>query len=82
VKLEQAIRLRRNLELPDFTSLAVDNGHGMPRVVDEQFFTGPILLAHDHVDLGDPEPVLIGVLAVLETSRVIQSVLLPKQGQG
>jgi hypothetical protein len=40
-----------------------------------------MFLAHDHVDLGGPEAVVLAEPAVLEALRVSESVLLPKQSQ-
>ena len=70
------------LRLADLAGLPVDDRHGLTGVVDEQFFAGAMFLAHDHVDLGRPEPVMLAEPAVLEALRMGESVLLPEQGQG
>lgn len=71
-----------DLRLADLAGSLVDDRHGLTRVIDEQFFAGAMFLAHDHVDLGRPEPVVLAEPAVLEALRMSESVLLPKQGQG
>ncbi len=71
-----------NLGLTDFTSLPLDDWHGLPGVIDEQLFSSAMFLAHDHVDLGGPEAVVLAEPAVLEALRVSESILLPEQSQG
>ncbi|MCY1248407.1 hypothetical protein D9M72_618340 [compost metagenome] len=40
-----------------------------------------MFLAHDHVDLGGPEAVVLAEPAVLKALRMSESVLLPEQSQ-
>lgn len=70
------------LGLADLSGSPVDDRHGLTRVIDEQFFAGAMFLAHDHVDLGRPEAVVLAEPAVLEALGMGESVLLPEQGQG
>lgn len=71
-----------DLGLADFAGSPVDDRHGLPGVIDEQLFAGTMLLAHDHINLGGPEAVVLAEPAVLEALRMGESVLLPEQGQG
>jgi hypothetical protein len=43
-----------DLRLTDFASSTANDYHGLAGVIDEELFAGTVLLAHDHVDLGDP----------------------------
>ena len=54
---------------------------GLP-VEDRNVLAGAKFLAHDHIDLGRPEPVVLAEPAVLEALLMGESVLLPEQGQG
>lgn len=67
-----------DLGLTDFTGLSVDDGRGLSGVIDEQLFAGTVLLAHDNVDLGGPEAVVLAEPAVLEALRVSESIFLPE----
>ena len=58
--------------------LSVDDGRGLSGVIDEQLFAGTVLLAHDNVDLGGPEAVVLAEPAVLEALRVSESIFLPE----
>ena len=71
-----------DLCLANFAGLPVDDWHRLAGIVDEQLFTCTMFLAHDHVDLGGPEPVVLAEPAVLEALRMGESIFLPKQGQG
>jgi len=70
------------LGLADLLSLSVDDRHGLAGVFDKQFFARTMSLAHDHINLGGPEPVVLAEPAVLEALRVAEPILLPEQGQG
>ncbi len=71
-----------DLRLADFTGSTVNDWHGLASVIDEQLLTSPMFLAHDHVDLGGPEAVVLAEPAVLEALRLSESILLPEQRQG
>src|SRR3989344_1979913 len=70
-----------DLRLADLAGSPINDRYGLAGVIDEQLFAGTVLLAHDHVDLGGPEAVVLAEPAVLEALRVGESVFLPKQGQ-
>jgi len=71
-----------DLRLADLAGVPVDDRYGLAGVVDEQFFSGAMLLAHDDVDLGGPEPVVLAEPAVLVALWMGQAIFLPEQGQG
>ena len=71
-----------HLRFAHLTRGAVDDRHGVPGVIDEQLLTGAVILAHDHVQLALPGPVVLTEPAVLVTLRVLYPVLLPEQKQG
>ncbi|KAF1310697.1 hypothetical protein BLX42_12785 [Pseudomonas sp. SG-MS2] len=71
-----------DLRLTDFSGPLVNDGRGLPSVIDEEFFAGTVFLAHDHVDLCGPETVVLAEPAVLEALRMGEPIFLPKQGQG
>ena len=70
-----------DLCLAHLTRLGVDHRHRLTRVVDEQLLAGSVLLAHHHVELPGPGPVLLAEPAVLQPLRVERLVLLPQQRQ-
>ncbi|MNN07898.1 hypothetical protein D3C81_1207340 [compost metagenome] len=70
-----------DLRLADFAGSPVNDRHGLACVVDEQLFSGSMLLAHDHIDLGGPKAIVLAEPAVLEALRMAESILLPEQGQ-
>ncbi|MNN22238.1 hypothetical protein D3C81_1355890 [compost metagenome] len=71
-----------DLRLADLAGSPINDWHGLASVIDKQLFAGTVFLAHDHVDLGGPEAVMLAEPAVLEALRMAESILLPKQGQG
>ena len=60
---------------------ALDDGHALSGVVDEQLLAGAVLLAHHYVELRGPRPVLVAEPAVLQPPGVGRLVLLPHQRQ-
>ena len=69
------------MDLVDLSGSPIDDWHGLIRVIDEQIFAGAMFLAHDHVELGGPEAVVLAEPAVLEALRVSEAIFLPKQRQ-
>lgn len=65
-----------------FTGCRVHDRHGLPAVIDEEFFAGTVLLAHGPVELLAPLAVEFAVLAVLVAEWGALLVLLPQQHQG
>ena len=71
-----------HLRLAQLPGVAVDHRDGAPGVVDEQLLACAVLLAHHHVELRGPRPVLVAEPAVLQPLGVDASlVLLPHQRQ-
>ncbi|OSN64552.1 hypothetical protein BV351_05600 [Pseudomonas syringae pv. actinidiae] len=70
-----------DLSLTDLARAPVDDWGGLTGVIDEELFAGTVFLAHDHIDLGGPEAVVLAEPAVLEALRVSESIFLPEQGQ-
>ena len=64
------------------TGVAVDHPDRMPGVVDEHLLAGAVLLAHHHVHLRGPRPVLPAEPAVLHPLGMNRLVLLPQQREG
>ncbi len=64
------------------TGLRVDNGQGLPRIVDKELFTGPVTLAHDHVEFSGPGAIGLTKPAILEAIGGLCLVFLPQQRQG
>ncbi|RML48258.1 hypothetical protein ALQ97_01818 [Pseudomonas savastanoi pv. glycinea] len=71
-----------DLSLTDLASAPVDDWGGLAGVIDEELFAGTVFLAHDHIDLGGPEAVVLAEPAVLKALRVGESIFLPEQRQG
>ncbi|OSS18190.1 hypothetical protein BV337_05702 [Pseudomonas syringae pv. actinidiae] len=71
-----------DLSLTDLARAPVDDWGGLTGVIDEQLFAGTVFLAHDHIDLGGPEAVVLAEPAVLKALRVGESIFLPEQRQG
>lgn len=61
--------------------MAVDHRHRLAGVVDEQLLADAMFLAHHHVQLALPGPVMLAEPAVLKALRLAQAVLLPEQRQ-
>jgi hypothetical protein len=45
--------------LADLAGSLVNDWHGLAGVIDKQLFADTVFLAHDHVDLGSPEAVVL-----------------------
>ncbi|OSR47369.1 hypothetical protein BV324_05638 [Pseudomonas syringae pv. actinidiae] len=71
-----------DLSLTDLARAPVDDWGGLTGVIDEELFAGTVFLAHDHIDLGGPEAVVLAEPAVLKALRVGESIFLPEQRQG
>lgn len=71
-----------DLRLADLAGSPINDRHGLAGVIDKQLFASTVFLAHDHVDLGSPEAVVLAEPAVLEALRMGEPILLPEQGQG
>jgi hypothetical protein len=65
--------------LADFTAHRVDDGHGRPRVVDEQFLARGMGLAQAHRKPPNPLPVVIAETAVAVAVRMLRLVFLPEE---
>ena len=72
----------KDLCLVDLSGGAVNDGDGLAGIVHEQLLTGPVVLAHHHVQLAPPGPVVLAEPAVLIPIRISLPVLLPEQEQG
>ncbi|MNR59257.1 hypothetical protein D3C85_1804720 [compost metagenome] len=62
--------------------MTVDHRYRLPGVIDKQLLADAVLLAHYHVQLALPGPVVFAEPAVLKALRLAQAVLLPEQRQG
>ena len=60
----------------------VGQGNRLAGVVDEDLLAGPVVLAHDHVELAAPEPVALAELRVLVPFRLPVLVLKPQELEG
>ena len=67
-----------DLRLPDFSCLWVHHRHRLPGIVDEQFFTRLVLLAHHRFELFGPRSIVMAELAVPVTVGLFLSVLHPQ----
>ena len=72
----------KHLGLTDVAAVGVDHRYRLPGVVDEQLLADAVLLAHHHIQLALPGPVVVTEPAVLIALRVHQPVFLPEQCQG
>jgi hypothetical protein len=73
---------KKHLGLVHLTALRVDDGQSLAGVVDKELFAGPVALAHDHIEFGGPGAIGLAKPAVLEATRGLGLVFLPKQRQG
>jgi hypothetical protein len=60
---------------------ALDDRHGLPRIVHKALLARALLLAHDQIELAGPGPVLLTEPAVLKPLRRASLILLPEQEQ-
>ena len=61
---------------------ALDDGHALSGVVDEQLLAGAVGLAHHHVEALTPSAVALAELTVLQPLGVLGLVLVPQQREG
>ena len=71
-----------DLRLADLAGVSVDNRHGLAGIIHKQLLAGPVVLAHDHIQLALPGAVVLAEPAVLVAVGVAFPVLLPEQEQG
>ena len=71
-----------DLCVTQFPGGAVDDGHAVAGVVDEQLLAGAVGLAHHHVEAPTPRSVAFAELAVLKPLGVDGLVLVPQQREG
>lgn len=69
----------KELCLVHLTGLRVDNGQGLPCIVDKELLTGSVALAHDHVEFGGPGAIGLTKPAILEAIGGLRLVFLPQQ---
>lgn len=70
-----------DLRFADFAGVSIDHRDRLAGLVYEQLLTGPVILAHDPIELALPAPIRLTEPAGLQTLRVNSLVLLPQQGQ-
>ena len=61
------------------TTVRVDDGEGLPGIVDKELFPGPVALAHDHVELAGPRAIGMAKPTILEAIGDVRLVFLPQQ---
>jgi hypothetical protein len=72
----------KNLDLLDLSSLGVRDLHGLPCVVDEELFSGPVFLAEAEIQSLDPLLVVVAETAVLVAVGIGLLVLIPQKLKG
>jgi hypothetical protein len=68
----------KDLGLVHLTGLRVDNGQGLPSIVDKELLTGSVALAHDDVEFGGPGAIGLTKPAILEAIGGLRLVFLPQ----
>jgi hypothetical protein len=66
----------------DLAAMRIDHRHGLSGVVDEEFFTGAVTLAHDQIEFAGPASIALAEPTVLKAIRFSGFVFLPKQKEG
>ncbi len=72
----------KDLRLADLACKAVDDRDSLASIINKLLLTGAVVLAHDHIQLALPGPVVIAEPTVLVALGMGRSVLLPEQEQG
>ena len=65
-----------------FSCLRIGERHGLAAIVDEEFLTGDVVLAHTAIDAAQEVAVKLAVLRVLIPPRSVGLVLVPQKSQG
>jgi hypothetical protein len=66
----------------DLPGLVVGNLHGLPSVIDEQLFSGPIFLAKAGIQFFGPLMVKTAELAVLVSFEILLPIFMPEKLKG
>jgi hypothetical protein len=72
----------KNLDLLDLSGLGVRDLHGLTCIVDEELFSGPIVLTETEIQLSDPLLVVVAEPAVLVALGIGLLVLVPQKLKG
>jgi len=72
----------KDLRPADLSGGAVDDRRGLASIIHKQLLAGPVVLAHDHIQLALPGAEVIAEPAVLVAIRMGPTVFLPEQEQG
>ena len=71
------------LRVSDFACLWIHDRHGLPRIVHEQYFTRPVMLAHRTALFLQPVQITVAELGVTVTAiGVLLGVFFPQQQFG
>ena len=68
--------------LTNFTTETIDDGEGLPGIIDKQFLAGRVGLPHGDRQLANPGAVLLAEPAIAIAVRMIGFVFLPQQVKG
>ena len=75
----RAERGHEQLGGPDLARVGVDDRDRRARVVDEQLLAGPVVVAHDDVEVASPAAVVLDELGVAIAIGVVFAVLDPER---
>jgi hypothetical protein len=72
----------KNLDLSDLPGLRIRDLHGLPRIVDKEFLSGPIVLTETEIQFLDPLRVVVAEPTILVTIGIGFLVLVPQELKG